>query len=124
MSIVLVAVVAAFFAAMGIYGLLRPSQLVDPLGLLADRPDARAEVRAVYGGFGVAIAVVLGLAAADVGDLRYGACLAVAAALGGMAFGRVWSTFIERPSAFYPVWFFLLVELIMAGMLLLALHLD
>ncbi|WP_328410347.1 DUF4345 family protein [Nocardia sp. NBC_00403] len=124
MSIVLIAVVALFFAGMGIYGLLRPSQLVDPLGLLADRPDARAEVRAVYGGFGIAIAAVLGFAAADVGDLRYGACLAMAAALGGMAFGRVWSAFVERPSAFYPVWFFLILELIMAGMLVIAVGVD
>lgn len=119
-SIVLIALVALFFAAMGVFGLLRPSQLVDPLGLLADRADARAEVRAVYGGFGIAIAVILGLAAADIGELRVGACLAVAAALGGMAFGRVWSSVVESPSAFYPVWFYLVLEVIMAAMLVLA----
>ncbi|WP_405161638.1 DUF4345 domain-containing protein [Nocardia sp. NBC_01499] len=123
-SIVLIALVALFFAAMGVYGLLRPSQLTDPLGLLADRADARAEVRAVYGGFGVAIAVILGLAAADVGDLRFGACVAVAAALGGMAFGRIWSGFVESPPAFFPVWFYLVVEVIMAAMLVLAVTLD
>ncbi|MFI9504943.1 DUF4345 family protein [Nocardia sp. NPDC052566] len=124
MSIVLIAVVALFFAAMGVYGLLRPSQLVDPLGLLADRPDSRAEVRAVYGGFGIAIAVVLGLAAADIGDMRFGTCVTVAAALGGMAFGRIWSAVLERPSAFYPVWFFLIIEALGAGLLVLALSLD
>ncbi|AFT99671.1 MULTISPECIES: DUF4345 family protein [Nocardia] len=123
-SIVLIALVALFFAAMGVFGLLRPSQLVDPLGLLADRADARAEVRAVYGGFGIAIAVILGLAAADVGDLRFGACVAVAAALGGMAFGRVWSSVVESPSAFYPVWFYLVLEVILAAMLVLAVALD
>ncbi|MFG1792488.1 DUF4345 family protein [Nocardia sp. NPDC049149] len=123
-SIVLIAMVALFFAAMGVFGLLRPSQLVDSLGVLADRPDSRAEVRAVYGGFGIAIAVVLVLAAVDVGDLRFGACVAVAAALGGMAVGRVWSACIEAPSAFYPVWFFLVLEVIMAAMLVLAVALD
>lgn len=124
MSIVLIAVVAVFFAAMGVFGLLRPSQLVDVVGVLADRPDARTEVRAVYGGFGIAIAVVLGLAAADVGDLRYGACLAIAAALGGMAFGRVLSAALESPLAFFPVWFFLVLELIMAGLLVIAVLFD
>ncbi|MFE9580400.1 DUF4345 family protein [Nocardia sp. NPDC006044] len=123
-SIVLIALVALFFAAMGVYGLLRPSQLADPLGLLADRPDARAEVRAVYGGFGIAIAVILGLAAADVGDLRFGACVTVAAALGGMAVGRVWSGIVESPSAFFPVWFYLVLEVIMAAMLILAVTVD
>ncbi|MEV6557687.1 DUF4345 family protein [Nocardia sp. NPDC051756] len=123
-SIVLIALVALFFAAMGVYGLLRPSQLADPLGLLADRADARAEVRAVYGGFGIAIAVILGLAAADVGDLRFGACVTVAAALGGMAAGRVWSGFVESPSAFFPVWFYLVLEVIMAAMLVLAVTVD
>ncbi|MEU7145921.1 DUF4345 family protein [Nocardia sp. NPDC046473] len=123
-SIVLIALVALFFAAMGVYGLLRPSQLVDPLGLLADRADARAEVRAVYGGFGIAIAVVLGLAAADVGDMRFGVCVAVAAALGGMALGRVWSGIVESPPAFFPVWFYLVLEVIMAAMLVLAVTLN
>ncbi|WP_067836478.1 DUF4345 family protein [Nocardia lijiangensis] len=124
MSVVLIAMVALFFAAMGVLGLLRPSRLADTVGLLADRADARAEVRAVYGGFGVAVAVVLGLAAADVGGLRFGVCIAVAAALGGMAFGRIWSSFTERPSAFYPVWFYFVVEVTLATLLTLAILLD
>ncbi|WP_431949317.1 DUF4345 family protein [Nocardia lijiangensis] len=124
MSVVLIAVVALFFAAMGVLGLLRPSRLADTVGLLADRADAHAEVRAVYGGFGVAVAVVLGLAAADVGGIGSGVCIAVAAALGGMAFGRIWSAFTERPSAFYPVWFYFVVEVTLATMLTLAIVLD
>ncbi|WP_431962582.1 DUF4345 family protein [Nocardia sp. bgisy134] len=124
MSVVLIAVVALFFAAMGIYGLFRPGQLADTVGMLADRADAHAEVRAVYGGFGIAVAVVLGLAAADVGDLRFGVCIAVAAALGGMAFGRIWSSFTEPASAFYPVWFYFIVEVTLATLLTLAVLLD
>ncbi|MCP2278638.1 DUF4345 family protein [Nocardia amikacinitolerans] len=124
MSVVLIAVVALFFAAMGVYGLLRPSQLADTVGLLADRADAHAEVRAVYGGFGIAVAVVLGLAAADIGDLRFGVCVAVAAALGGMAFGRIWSSFTGRASAFYPVWFYFVVEVTLATLLGAAVLLD
>lgn len=124
MSIVLIAVVAVFFAAMGVFGLLRPSRLADSVLLLADRSESRAEVRAVYGGFGIAIAAALGVAAADLGDLRPGICVAVAAALGGMALGRLWSAFGDSPGPFYPVYFYLLVELILAALLLLALLLD
>lgn len=120
MSVTLIALVAVLFALMGLYGLARPTQLVAPFGTRVDHVDARNEVRAVYGGFGIAIAVILGLAAADVGDVRFGVCLAVGAALVGMAFGRLVSAVIERPGAFYPVWFYFLVEVILAGMLFVA----
>lgn len=124
MSVTLIVLVAVFFALMGLYGLARPNQLIAPFGPLADRVDARAEVRAVYGGFGIAIAVVLGVAATDTSGIRLGVCVAVAAALIGMAFGRVVSAVVERPSAFYPVWFYFLVELALAGMLFAAVAID
>ena len=102
----------------------RPNQLIAPFGPLADRVDARSEVRAVYGGFGIAIAVVLGVAAADPRGVRLGVCIAVAAALIGMASGRLVSAVFERPSTFYPVWFYFLVELTLAGMLFAAVAID
>ena len=120
MSVTLIVLVAVFFALMGLYGLARPEQLVAPFGMAADRVDARSEVRAVYGGFGIAVAAVLGLAAADIGDIRFGACIAVGAALAGMAFGRLVSAVIERPRTFYPVWFYFLVEFVLAGLLFVA----
>lgn len=52
----LIIVVALFFAGMGVYGLAAPGLLVAPFRLTADSATARAEVRAVYGGFGVATA--------------------------------------------------------------------
>ncbi len=63
------------------------------------RPAARAEVRAVYGGFGLAIASMLAVALATP-DLRTGILTTVAAALAGMAFGRLVSALVGR-TAFY-----------------------
>ena len=74
-------------------------------------------MRAVYGGFGLAIAGVLALAAADPG-LRDGILVTVAAALGGMAFGRLVSGVVDRPEAFYPNWFYFIVEVVAAAALL------
>lgn len=106
---VVLGVMAVFFAGMGVYGLLAPAALVRPFGVSLAGADARTEVRAVYGGFGVAIAVLLVLAMLQE-DIRRGAALAVAFALFGMAFGRVAARMAERPSAFYPSWFYFWVE--------------
>lgn len=111
--IVVVVVVGIFFLLMGGYA---PAALVRPFGLVADGPESRSEVRAVYGGFGLAIAAVLGLALAVPG-LRIGVVLTVAFALGGMAVGRVLSRLVDRPTAFYPIWFYGLVETVAAGAL-------
>ncbi|GAA4231648.1 DUF4345 domain-containing protein [Streptosporangium album] len=102
MATVVTIVVAVFFLGMGVYGLIAPAALIGPFGMVADSAEARAEIRAVYGGFGVGIAVLLALAVADVGGIRRGAVVAVAAALLGMAFGRLTAHVVERPSAFYP----------------------
>jgi hypothetical protein len=101
MATVVTVVVAVFFLGMGGYGLLAPATLIRPFGMVADSAEARAEVRAVYGGFGVGIAVLLALALADVGGIRRGAVVAAAVALLGMAFGRLAAHVVERPSAFY-----------------------
>ncbi|QWF85131.1 DUF4345 family protein [Amycolatopsis sp. CA-230715] len=116
---VLTVAVAVFFFGMGGYGLVAPASLVRPFGLGAGTADARTEVRAVYGGFGIAVAGLLAAAAADVGGIGKGAVFAVAVALLGMAAGRVVARCVERPSAFYPSWFYFWVEVI-AGVLLLA----
>jgi hypothetical protein len=62
-------------------------------------------VRAVYGGFGLAIAGVLVFAAIADGDLRKGILITVGAALAGMAFGRLAAAVLGDPTAFYPNWF-------------------
>jgi uncharacterized membrane protein YeaQ/YmgE (transglycosylase-associated protein family) len=117
--LVVVGAVAVFFAGMGIFALARPAALIAPFGITLPVPEARAEVRAVYGGFGLAIAGVLALAAVDPA-LRGGILVTVAAALAGMAFGRLVSGIVDRPRAFYPNWFYFLVEVVAAAALLLA----
>lgn len=116
---VAIVVVAVFFAGMGIYGLVAPAALVRPFGIETAGPHARGEVRAVYGGFGVAVAGLLVVAMLDDG-IRRGAVIAVAVALAGMAFGRLVGSVIERPRTFYPTWFYFCVELVLSAILWLA----
>ncbi|MFD6062054.1 DUF4345 domain-containing protein [Rhodococcus wratislaviensis] len=120
MSEFLIIAVALFFAGMGVYGLAAPVRLVAPFGLSADSATSRAEVRAVYGGFGVAVAGLLFFAAFDIHGIRSVAAVTVAVALLGMAFGRIVSAVADRPTRFYPVWFYFVVELVLAGLLLSA----
>ena len=77
--------------------------------------DARNEIRAVYGGFGIAIAALLVLVSGNA-TLRPGVMLAVAVALLGMAAGRVVSLLIERTGK-WPV-VFLVMETVLAALLL------
>jgi uncharacterized protein DUF4345 len=115
----IVAAVAVFFLGMGVLALARPAGLVAPFGISLDGPDARLEVCAVYGGFGVAVAALLGFAAFDPhthGDVL----LTVAVALFGMAGGRLLGRLRDRPSAFYPVWFYFWVEVVAGALLLVA----
>lgn len=110
-------VVGVFFLLMGLYGLAAPAALARPFRLKIDTPESRSEIRAVYGGFGVAIAAVLGAAAFDVGGIRTGAVIAVGAALSGMALGRLVSRLLDTSTAFYPIWFYFCVEVVAAGLL-------
>jgi hypothetical protein len=116
MTLVIVAA-AVFFAGMGLFALARPAALIRPFGIALPIPESRAEIRAVYGGFGLAIAGMLCLAAAD-HPAREGILLTVAAALGGMAFGRLVSGAVDPTKAFYPNWFYFLVEVVVGGALL------
>lgn len=120
MSSVLISLVAVFFLLMGVYALATPAGLAEPFGIVVRTPVARSEIRAVYGGFGIAIAMLLGAAAVDIGDIRRGAVIAVATALGGMALGRIVSRVLDRPVGFYPIWFYCGVELVAAALLCVA----
>ncbi|WP_394617690.1 DUF4345 domain-containing protein [Lentzea sp. JNUCC 0626] len=116
MQTTIVVLAAVFFLGMGSYALAAPAALVRPFHLTAQTPEARSEIRAVYGGFGLAIAAVLVLALVR-DDLRTGVVVTVAAALAGMALGRLVSRLADRPTAFYPVWFYFGVEAVTAGLL-------
>lgn len=116
----LVLLVAALFALMGVAALARPESILAYFGTATLSRDGRNEVRAVYGGFGLAIAGLLCAARFDEA-IRSGAVLAVAVALLGMAAGRLISVLLDGAPGRYP-WVFLGVELAGAGMLLGALQ--
>ena len=102
---------------MGGYALAAPAAIVRPFGITLGEAASRSEVRAVYGGFGLAIAGVLAYAAVAGDDVRKGILVTVAAALAGMAFGRLASAVVDSRTAFYPNWFYCLVEAVAAAAL-------
>lgn len=118
MATVIIIVAAVFFAGMGVLALVTPDGTMKPFGTLLPQSTARSEVRAVYGGFGLAIAAVLGYAAATPGPVRTGILLTVGAAMAGMAVGRVVSAVVDERTPFYPNWFYALVEVGIAAPLL------
>ena len=109
---------AVFFFLMGASALVRPRSVVSFVNLEPDTADARNEVRAVYGGFGIAIAVLLA-SAPSYPRFRDGVLIAVAVALLGMALGRLISFAIERPGP-WPV-VFVVLESTLAALLLFSL---
>ena len=119
MTIAVIVVIGVFFAGMGIYALAAPTAIIRPFGITLADAASRSEVRAVYGGFGLAIAGVLAYAAVE-SDVRTGVLLTVGVALAGMAFGRLFSAVINERTAFYPNWFYCLVELVGAAALFYA----
>lgn len=120
MTDVLVLLVAAGFAAMGAGALVRPREVLGQFGVPVDTADGRNEVRAVYGGFGLAVAAALGVAVLGDSGNADGVLIAVAVALGGMAAGRLVGAAIERPSGAYPVWVYFAIEVGGAAALLAA----
>lgn len=76
---------AAAFAGMGLLAFATPSAIPRLMGLQITRPAGRNEVRAVYGGFGLALAAALVMGEED---QRQGARRHAGLALLGMASGR------------------------------------
>ncbi len=76
MAVAVIAVIGVFFAGMGVYALAAPAALIRPFGITLGEAASRSEVRAVYGGFGLAIAGVLAYAAVT-GDVRKGILITV-----------------------------------------------
>ena len=108
--------VIVFFIGMGLLALATPESISRINGTPTLTPAGRNEIRAVYGGFGLAVAAMLVVAMYDPA-LRAGVLLAVAASVGGMAGGRLVAALVERPTAFYPSWFYCGLETAMAVVL-------
>jgi membrane associated rhomboid family serine protease len=112
------ALVAGAFAVMGAGALLAPERVLRQFGVPALTPDGKNEVRAVYGGFGVAVCAVL-LAAGGAPALRGGVCIAIAAALVGMIGGRLYSAAADRALGRAPL-LYLAIEAFAAASLFYA----
>jgi hypothetical protein len=107
---------------MGLVALVQPERVVRYFGTNELTVDGRNEVRAVYGGFGVAMGLLL-LVSTSVDPIRPGVLLCLAVALLGMAAGRGISRAVDGRAGFYP-WFYLGVEVLLSVALLAALFLS
>ena len=114
----ILAALALAFALMGIGALVSPTVVTRQFGIPTLTPDGRSEVRAVYGGFGLAIAAVLVYAIVEP-DLRTGIALTVAVALFGMAAGRLISAVLDRSLSKVAA-LYLVIELVGGALLIIA----
>lgn len=96
---------AVFFFCMRVSAIVRPRSVVSFVPSEPETIDACNEVRAVCGGFGVAVSLRQIFTAKNEA-IKLGATLAVAASLFGMAIGRVSSLFLERPGKWPMVFIF------------------
>lgn len=100
----LIVAVAVFFGGMGMVALWRPALVLGLFGTTVTTSEGRNEVRAVYGGYGVATAVLL-VGSLAMPAFRPGILLCVAVATLGMAIGRLISFVIDGRAGFYPLLF-------------------
>jgi len=100
-----VTIVALLFFFMAIAAFLNPRNLLTRyVGISAETADGRNEIQAVYGGLGIAIAVVLMLPI-WMPAAKAGVTIAIGGSLVGMASGRVIAALRERPGR-WPLIFF------------------
>ena len=124
MATILIVCVAVFFGGMGLIALASPPWIPAIYGIQVTTPTGQAEIRGVYGGFGLAIAGLLFYAAlGDAAALRGGILLSVSMATGGMAVGRGASALIA-PAGLHPTWTTFAAEVAMAGALFWAYRLG
>lgn len=115
---IVIYVSALAFATMGVGALLAPGAVPRLFGITGINADMASEVRAVYGGFGCAMAGLL-VVASQHPPLKAGIVVTIGIALLGMAAGRLVSASITRTVGFYPG-LFLLIEIVFGGLLLWA----
>lgn len=106
-----------FFIGMGLVALVRPQSIVGMFGGTATTPASRAEVRAVYGGYGVVVGALIMSLPAWPGALAQGVAVAMAASVLGMALGRIVGALVDRDWSLHPTGTFLAVEVLLAGAL-------
>lgn len=113
---------ALFFGLIGVTAMVRPHNLLEGFGIEARQDDSRNEIRAVYGGFPLAVAGLLlfSLARPDLSD---GILITLATCSAAMAAGRVVSAVIDRRMGKAPlIW--TVLELVVAGLIALKVGSD
>jgi Domain of unknown function (DUF4345) len=123
---VLLAAASVGMLAMGLVSLIDPDFTVSLFDVKLLGSDGQNEVRAVYGGYGIALGVFLGwLAYRPHGTIQTllgpGAVVALAVGFVGMAFGRIIGLCVDRRIGVWPSVFFG-VELVLTALLLAAKH--
>lgn len=118
MTIALLIIAAGYFLVLGILAMRRPRNLLRGFGITAPTVDGQNEIRAVYGGFPLALATVLLLPIARP-ELLDGIVVTSAAALFGMAAGRLVSASVDRGFGRLPI-IFTVVEIAVAAILIAA----
>jgi hypothetical protein len=107
---------AVFFLVMGVVALINPTRISSYFKVPVITSDMRNEIRAVYGGFGMAMAAAL-VGASLYDGYRTGIVATISLALLGMAAGRLVSLAVERDVGRYP-YVFLGIELVLGGSLM------
>ena len=103
---------ALAFAGFGIVLLIAPAKM-RVVDLLPGSANARTEVRAMYGGLEIGIAIFLGLCLQYEDSIGPGLSLLVLT-VGGLAVARVIGIVIERGRVSRLIYFFAIVEFLMA----------
>jgi hypothetical protein len=98
------ALAGLFYLVLGLAALARPTTLLVGFGLTAEGIDARNEVRAVYGGFPLAVAGLVAWSLSGAPNAA-GILLALAMASLGMALGRLMSAAIDQRIGRLPAMF-------------------
>lgn len=108
----------AYFGWLAVMAMLHPGQLLRSVGIEVAGIDGMNEIRAVYGGFPLVMALGL-LVSLIRSELLLAASLAVATAMLGMVAGRVISIAVDQSAGRLPV-IFLVIEMAIAAALLAA----
>lgn len=108
-------VLSISFAIMGVGSFIRPEVVTAQFDIPTLSSSGRNEVRAVYGGFGMLMSFTLWVAMFNP-SLRSGICFTIAAALSGMAIGRIGSWILDGKIDKWPA-FYLIVEIVCAALI-------
>ena len=115
LATIALALSGSFYLALALAAFARPSTLLAGFGIAASGCDARNEIRAVYGGFPLAVALLVGWCLFG-GEYAVGILVALTTATLGIALGRTISGVIDRRIGRLPA-IFVGVELVVAALL-------